>query len=36
MHRNTIKVAYLGTEKDLGVTLEVFNRVPGEGESDEA
>jgi methylmalonyl-CoA/ethylmalonyl-CoA epimerase len=25
-----IKVAYLGTEKTLGVTLEVFNKAPGE------
>jgi hypothetical protein len=24
-----IKVAYLGTQSDLGVILEVFNRLPG-------
>jgi methylmalonyl-CoA/ethylmalonyl-CoA epimerase len=26
---NGVKVAYLGTQRDLGVTLEVFNGMPG-------
>jgi hypothetical protein len=28
-----IKVAYLGTERDLGVTLEVFSGMPESGTS---